>query len=144
MRRALPKFRRIGYALCRFSKKCINSPSSRAKLQTRERQVIDLPERAAGDSSEQTELRAAIDRELNRLADIYRLPILLCDLEGKSIKTVAQHLNWPQGTVAGRLARGRQMLAKRLARHGLATVGGLGLLATLRWPMCRLDSFTPP
>src|SRR5437870_2464937 len=31
---------------------------------------------------------------------------------------------WPEGTVAGRLARGRTMLAKALARHGVVFSGG--------------------
>ena len=52
-------------------------------------------------------LQPLLDQELSRLAEIYRLPILLCDLEGKSIKKTAQQLGWPQGTVAGRLARGK-------------------------------------
>jgi RNA polymerase sigma-70 factor (ECF subfamily) len=71
------------------------------------------------------ELHELVDRELSRLADIYRLPILLCDLEGKSIKETTRQLGWPQGTVAGRLARGRKLLARRLARHGLAVAGGI-------------------
>ena len=45
-------------------------------------------------------LQALLDQELSRLADIYRLPILLCDLEGKSIKATAQQLGWSY-TVAG-------------------------------------------
>ena len=76
------------------------------------------------------DLQSVIDLELSRLADVYRLPILLCDLEGKSIKRAAQQLGWPQGTVAGRLARGRKLLAKRSARHGLTLVGGAVALQT--------------
>src|SRR5262249_46951345 len=56
--------------------------------------------------------------ELNRLPAKYRLPILLCDLEGKTQKDAARQLGWPEGTVAGRLSRGRELLARRLARHG--------------------------
>lgn len=60
-----------------------------------------------------------VDDALSRLADKYRVPIVLCDLEGKTIKEAARHLGWPQGTVATRLTRGRAELARRLARNGL-------------------------
>src|SRR6266705_496258 len=60
-----------------------------------------------------------INQELTALTENYRLPILLCDLEGKTIREATQQLGWPQGTLAGRLARGRKLLAKRLANRGV-------------------------
>jgi RNA polymerase sigma factor (sigma-70 family) len=101
----------------------------RAKAQTRERHVRELPEPAHVQRGRCHDLQEVLDQELTHLGDTYRLPIILCDLEGKSIKKTAEQLGWPPGTVAGRLARGRKLLAKRLARHGLAMVGGVGIVA---------------
>ena len=70
------------------------------------------------------DLRLLLDQELSRLPDKYRLPVVLCDLEGRSRQEVARQLAIPAGTLSSRLATARQRLAKRLARHGLAVSGG--------------------
>jgi RNA polymerase sigma factor (sigma-70 family) len=99
------------------------------KRQVHERQVLKMPEPEMAPPDHWHDLRALLDQELSSVPESYRLPILLCDLEGKSIKEATRQLGWPQGTVAGRLARGRKMLAKRLARRGL--VLSAGSLATM-------------
>src|SRR5262249_22697344 len=66
------------------------------------------------------DLRAVLDQELEQLAEKYRIAVVLCDLEGKTRKEVARQLGWAEGTVASRLARGRGILARRLARRGFA------------------------
>ncbi len=95
-----------------------------ARRRAREKQVAEMPEPEARQPDDWNELRSVLDVELSRLPDKYRIPIVLCDLEDRPIKEAARHLGWPQGTLAGRLARARVMLAKRIARHGLMVSGG--------------------
>jgi len=71
---------------------------------------------APADDREFADILPLLDRKLNALPDKYRAPIVLCDLEGRTRKEAAQQLGWPEGTVAGRLARGRAILAKRLGK----------------------------
>jgi len=99
----------------------------------RERQVECLPEPVARTEELNHDLVAVIDREVTRLPPKYRLPVVLCDLEGNTRSEAAARLGWPEGTVAGRLALGREMLARRLARLGLAVPSGV-LAAALPGP----------
>jgi RNA polymerase sigma factor (sigma-70 family) len=64
--------------------------------------------------------RPLLDRELSRLPDKYRVPVVLCELEGRPRKDVARQLKLPEGTLSSRLAAARKQLADRLARIGLA------------------------
>jgi RNA polymerase sigma factor (sigma-70 family) len=93
------------------------------KTRRRERQVEQMPEAALLEPDAWTDLRPLIDKELTRLPDPFRAAVVLCDLEGKTRKEAARQLDLPEGTVASRLARGRAMLAQRLARRGLAVSG---------------------
>jgi RNA polymerase sigma factor (sigma-70 family) len=95
-----------------------------ARRRARERQVIEMPQPAASERDLWTDLQPLLDRELNLLPDKYRVAIIVCDLEGKTRKEAARQLGCPEGTVAGRLARARVMLAKRLRRRGLDVSGG--------------------
>jgi RNA polymerase sigma factor (sigma-70 family) len=104
--------------------------ATRAKRRLRETQVKDMPEPAVPAKNAASDLQAVLDQELSRLPEKYRTVIVLCDLEGNTNKEAARQLRVPQGTVASRLARGRLMLAKRLARHGLR-VSGSALAAVL-------------
>ena len=91
----------------------------------RERQVTAMPEPSSVPSAPVDDLRGLIDRELSRLPDKYRAPVILCELEGLGHKEAALRLGWPVGTVSGRLSRARAILARRLTRRGLALPGGM-------------------
>jgi RNA polymerase sigma factor (sigma-70 family) len=95
-----------------------------ARRRRRESQVANMPEPEAARPGVWHDLQAVLDEELCRLPDKYRVPIVLCDLEGKTRKEAARRLGWPAGTVAGRLARARKLLAESLARRGIVLSGG--------------------
>ncbi len=102
----------------------LKARATTARRRTRERQVTQMPEPAVTEPDLWHDLQPLLDQELSRLPDKYRVALVLCDLDGKTRKEAARQLGVPEGTVAARLARGRVLLAKRLARHGLAVSGG--------------------
>src|SRR6516162_6081112 len=102
----------------------LKARATAAKRRTRERQVTNMPEPEVTQQEIWDDLQPLLDEELSRLPEKYRVPILLCDLEGKTRKEAAQLLACPEGTVAGRLARARVMLAKRLTHRGVKLSGG--------------------
>lgn len=71
------------------------------------------------------DIKELLDTELYRLPDHYRSAIVLCDLESRTIAEAAQELHCPQGTVASRLRRGRELLAQRLSKYGLSLTAAL-------------------
>jgi RNA polymerase sigma factor (sigma-70 family) len=65
------------------------------------------------------DLGEVLQEELCRLPARYRVPLVLCYLEGLDSQQAAQQLGWPAGTVRTRLTRGRERLRARLIRRGL-------------------------
>src|SRR5215831_1750189 len=90
-----------------------------ARRRTKERQVSAMPEKAAPTADTDSDVRPILDEELDRLPAKYRVPVVLCELEGRSRKEVAGLLQIPEGTLSSRLATARRMLAARLSRRGL-------------------------
>ena len=86
--------------------------------------VAMLPPAIEPDNQDQeaawNELRPVLHAEVERLPDRYRIPVILSYLEGKTNEEVAELLEWPVGTVKGRLSRARDLLRSRLIRRGLS------------------------
>jgi RNA polymerase sigma factor (sigma-70 family) len=66
-----------------------------------------------------------LHEELDRLPDVYRLPLILCYLEGRSRDDAAQQLGCKTDVLRGRLERGRGRLRDRLTRRGVTLSAGL-------------------
>ena len=73
-----------------------------------------------GQEAAWNELRPVLHAEVERLPGKYRIPVILSYLEGKTNEEVAELLEWPVGTVKGRLSRTRDLLRSRLMRRGLS------------------------
>ena len=103
-----------------------------ARRGAREVQIAVMPDIEAAPRDGDPDVQLLLDRELSRLPDGYRVVVVLCDLEGRTRKEAARQLGVPEGTVAGRLARARALLAKRLARRGVSTSSGASAAAFAR------------
>jgi RNA polymerase sigma factor (sigma-70 family) len=107
----------------------VRARSRAARRQAWDRRVEDLPAPAAGDDLLWRDLRPVLDDAIDGLPSKYRVPFVLCYLEGMTNAQAAQHLGCPPGTVATRLSRARERLRVRLTRQGLAVGGSLVALS---------------
>ncbi|MCJ7754792.1 MAG: sigma-70 family RNA polymerase sigma factor [Thermoanaerobaculales bacterium] len=87
---------------------------------TRRHQAQSLPETGdpadprSEDALQSIELRPDLERALSALAPEFRVAVVLSDLEGLPLQTVAEALDVPIGTVKSRVFRGRRLLAEHL------------------------------
>lgn len=63
-------------------------------------------------------LREDLQRAVDALPEVFRIPVILSDLEGLNYHEIAEALGVPIGTVRSRLARGRAQLQKALWQYG--------------------------
>jgi RNA polymerase sigma factor (sigma-70 family) len=102
----------------------IKARANAARRCAYERQAAQMPTADPILEAGWREVRAVLDEEMNRLPEKYRAPLVLCYLEGKTNDEAARQLGWPAGSMSWRLARGREILRRRLAGRGLAYSGG--------------------
>jgi len=110
------------------SRTAMRARALRAKRQVKERNAYAEPESALS-TEDADNLRFAVDEALESLPEIYRSPIILCLLEGRSRREVAKELGLAEGTLSSRLAKAKIMLGDRLIRRGVTLSAGVLLAA---------------
>jgi RNA polymerase sigma factor (sigma-70 family) len=102
-----------------------------ARRQLRERQVVPMPEPVPSPPEEARDWQPVLDEELQRLPEKYRRALVLCDLQAQGRSAAARALGVAEGTLSSRLARGRDLLRRRLVRRGFGpTALALGAVLT--------------
>lgn len=79
--------------------------------------------RSAEDELMDTFSEAEVKEAVENLPEVFRIAVLLADVEGFAYKEIAEILDIPVGTVMSRLHRGRKALQKAL--YGYAVTHGL-------------------
>ncbi|MGD9498195.1 MAG: sigma-70 family RNA polymerase sigma factor [Armatimonadota bacterium] len=79
----------------------------------------DMPDEAAepARAAEQRELQRLVHEAIGRLAEDFRVIIVLYDIRGLSYQEIAEVLDIPLGTVKSRLNRARHALREEMAGH---------------------------
>jgi RNA polymerase sigma factor (sigma-70 family) len=115
---------------------------ARAQSATRQEYEARAPVRQASEPDDLSwrEVRQVLHEELNELSERYRVPLVLCYLEGKTQEQAADELGLAKSTLRQRVERGRDLLRVRLVRRGL---GPAALLAAAAWPSANASPGVP-
>ena len=104
------------------------------KVRARRRSLAALPDDLTDPRAAAADWPVDLDAAIARLPDKYRVPVVLCHLQGLTPAEAAERLGCPPSTVATRLSRARETLRKRLAARGLVVPAGLVAGAALHLP----------
>jgi RNA polymerase sigma factor (sigma-70 family) len=117
----------------------LDSRARAARQAMREVTLVETATAERGPDAEAVgrELLQAIEAELDRLPEKYRLP-LIRSCAGETSSAIARDLGCPPGTVESWLTRARQRLRAGLLRRGVAAPAGMlaAVLAVRRAPAC--------
>ena len=109
-----------------------NLKAKAALRSKRESEASEMPRPSELSDMTYRELAAILDEEISKLPPKYKLPLLLCYLEGKTNAQAASQLGWPEGSMSRRLSRARELLRSRLAKRGLTLSAALLVAAFSR------------
>ena len=116
---ALRDATRLAAWLHRVATRCAWRMHRRVSARERLEAPLELVEERGATPVLDEEWRVAIDSELDRLPNQYRLALVLCYLEGRSYLAAAAELGLTHAGLKTRLERGRSLLRERLIRRGL-------------------------
>jgi RNA polymerase sigma factor (sigma-70 family) len=114
---------------CRIALRLRRQTARRHDRERADSLIVGSAQSRPGADLDLRDCRPILHEELQRLPARYRQPIILCYFQGLTHEEAAAQLGWPRGTVAGRLARAKKLLHRRLTRRGvvLGVAGVLGL-----------------
>jgi RNA polymerase sigma factor (sigma-70 family) len=97
----------------------LKSRTEIARRQRHERQAAKMMRMENTRDGSLQELSTVLDEELRNLPERYRLPLLLCYLEGRTRDQAARYMGWSLRTLHRRLERGLALLRARLTARDL-------------------------
>src|SRR5207237_4922148 len=75
------------------------------------------------------EVQSLFEDELAGLPERWRMPFVLCTLNGEPRADVARRLGIKEGTISSRLAEAKRQLQERLSARGVSLVAVLGAVS---------------
>jgi RNA polymerase sigma factor (sigma-70 family) len=109
----------LGPWLCEVARRIAARARAAYARRLKHEQRAAVPEARAAEFPD-PDVAALVHGALAKLPERFRLPVVLCDLQGMSYREAAECLGWCHDSVRSRLARGRQRLRGLLRRTGLA------------------------
>jgi RNA polymerase sigma factor (sigma-70 family) len=110
----------------------LRARANEARRRESEAQAAQSRPEALNDAVSTNDLVIVLEEELHRLPEKFRVPLVLCYLEGKTNEQAARVLGCPRGSMSAQLAQARDRLREHLARRGFAGTSAsvAGLLTT--------------
>jgi RNA polymerase sigma factor (sigma-70 family) len=116
--------------LFRVARRSAGNARRAADRRDRRQATIERPTTPTSDDLSWREACTVLHAEIDRLPETYRLPLVLCYLQGLSRDEAARRLGWSLNEVRGRLERGRVRLRQCLVKRGITLSAGLLSAAT--------------
>lgn len=125
----------IGWMLQVVIFTCYDRLRSEKSRQNRDKKIMS--ERTQMTTPKNYELTEMIETHLNKLPEIYKLPITLQIMDGLTVKEVSDTLNIPEKTIRSQIARGLEKLKASLQSVGVtASIVSLGdMLKDIQQPL---------
>jgi RNA polymerase sigma factor (sigma-70 family) len=96
----------------------VRAKTTAARRRLREGEATEMTATPEPDPIPREQIEA-LHEEVDRLAEKYRAPLVLCYFEGRTHADAARLLRCPVGTVSVRLSRARELLRARMTRRGI-------------------------